>query len=194
MEQEIEIKLDVPLDIKTNDILERLEQIVKQNGFTITEPKVVGRNFQYYDTSNLDIYRRGETLRRIGGFDPNIDKGLFRYDFKIGPIEDRYEANHWTSAELDENEILNQFDLMRFYAEIFPSAFATTQHHKMKLQRRGTLIEATLDYFNVVDGAGFRELELELEHGDKSDLIVLREPIQNQLGLKRISKHLNDSQ
>ena len=84
--------------------------------------------------------------------------------------------------------ILNQFDLMRFYAEIFPSAFATTQHHKMKLQRRGTLIEATLDYFNVVDGAGFRELELELEHGDKSDLIVLREPIQNQLGLKRISK------
>lgn len=188
MEQEIEIKLDVPLDIGTNDILERLEKIVQDNGFMVMSPKVVERNFQYYDTSNLDIYRRGETLRRVGGFDPNKNRGTFRYDFKIGPIDDRYEANHWTNERLDDATILKQFDLERFYTEIFPSASAKTKHHKMKLERRGTIIEATLDYFSVLEGVGFRELELELEHGDVSGLTILSEPLQSEFGLERIHK------
>ncbi|MAF99567.1 MAG: hypothetical protein CMH61_03045 [Nanoarchaeota archaeon] len=188
MQQEIEIKLDIPQDVTTNTVLRKLERIVQDRGFTIVSPKVVERDFQYYDTPNLDIYRRGETLRRVGGFDPNKSRVAFRYDFKIGPIDDRYEANHWTSEQLDDTAILKQFDLERFYARIFPSASANTQHHKMKLERRGTIIEATLDYFNIIGGAGFRELELELEHGDISGLTILSEPLQSELGLERTHK------
>jgi|TARA_Y100000310_G_C20686775_1_gene819528 inorganic triphosphatase YgiF len=188
MDREIEIKLDVPQDVETDTILERLERIVQDRGFMIVSPKVVERDFQYYDTLNLDIYRRGETLRRVGGFDPTKSKGAFRYDFKIGPIDNRYEANHWTNQQLDDTAILKQFDLERFYAEIFPSASAKTQHHKMKLERRGTIIEATLDYFNVHDGAGFRELELELEQGDVSGLTILSDPLQSEIGLERTHK------
>jgi hypothetical protein len=149
---------------------------------------VVQREFQYYDTHNLDIYRRGETLRRVGGFDFTKDKGAFRYDFKIGPVDDRYEANHWVNEILHPTMILQQFDLERFYAEIFSSAFAKTKHHKMKLERSGTIIEATLDYFNVLDGIEFSELELELELGDASELIILVEPLKSNLGLEKVNK------
>ncbi|HII71968.1 TPA: hypothetical protein HA265_04405 [Candidatus Woesearchaeota archaeon] len=185
MQKEIEIKLDIPQDLGTDTVLKRLERIVQDRGFIIVSPRVVDRDFQYYDTPGLDVYMRGETLRRVGGFDPAGNRGAFRYDFKIGPIDDRYEANHWTDERLDCAAILDRFDLERFYAEIFPSASAKTQHHKMRLEREGTIIEATLDCFKVLDGVGFRELELELEHGDVSGLTVLSGPLQSGLGLER---------
>ena len=91
-----------------------------------------------------------------------------------------------TDVTLDA--ILKRFDLGRFYLRILPSAFTITQHHKIKLYRKNTVIEATLDYFNISKGLEFRELELELEYGPESELIFLAEQIQNKLDLKRISK------
>ncbi len=179
MKREREVKFDVPLDLDINDFLERLRAIVSNMGYSVLSSQQVERTFQYYDTHHLEVYRNGETIRRVGGFDHTTSKGFFRYDFKKGSIDERYETNYWANERLSASEILERLRLRSFYQVIFPSAAAETQHHKMKIRREGTLIEVVLDYFMVLEGARFRELELELEDGQMSDLTVLAEHIRD---------------
>lgn len=188
MIQEIETKFDIPETADEARLIEKLEQIVQAAGFIIPVRKRVCREFQYYDTLALNVYHHGETVRRVGGFDPAKDKATFRYDFKVGPPERRYEANHWSPTVLTPGQIVEQFQLQEFYQELFPSASAATTHQKLKIQRGETLIEATFDYFNVHEGAPFRELELELERGEVSDLIQLSAGVQQSLRLQSVRK------
>tara|TARA_Y100000310_G_C20313877_1_gene637493 strand:+ start:98 stop:703 length:606 start_codon:yes stop_codon:yes gene_type:complete len=188
MQREIETKFDIPTESDTDSIIKKLEEVVQQQGFTILTSTIVEREFQYYDTPNFEVYKKGETIRRVGGFNPEKSKGIFRYDFKIGPIENRYEANHWTNKILEPIEILEKFDPKKFYTEIYPSASASTQHHKIKLQREETLIEASIDYFSIKKEVGFKELELELEKGTILELNGLSQVVQKQLELETINK------
>ena len=188
MKKEIETKFDVPLELDVNGTLSKLKAIINEEGFSVTASIIEHRTFQYYDTSNLDVYKKGETIRRVSGFKKGEDKALHRYDFKVGALDDRYEANQWSNDLLTSPEILERLNLKKFYAVIIPSAFANTQHDKMKLKKDETLIELTIDYFKVDEGGEFRELELELEHGSASDLKVLSEKIKINLDLKEINQ------
>lgn len=188
MEREIETKFDVPLELPQEDILKVLLEVGAAAGCGFMMQSPVTRNFQYYDTGNLDVYRQGNTVRRVGGFGPQ-HKGLFRYDFKVGPIDDRYEAKHWSDDTLTPEQILNRFSLHRFYSALEVSAYADTQHEKMELDREGTVIEPTIDLFNVKDGGKFRELELELKKGNNTAMLHdISGKVQQALGLRSLTQ------
>lgn len=192
MEKEIEHKFDLPANIDEVASLQQLKGVIEENGWIIEEEKLVERNFQYYDSLSLRAYKKGETIRRVGGFDSERDKGLYRYDFKVGPTYDRYEENYWSNEELTPEEILTRFKLHKYYQSIVPTAFADTEHHKMRLKKNGVSVELTLDIFDVADGGYFRELELELEHGVMLELNHLADKVIEKLKLNPLYKQKYD--
>ncbi|MAG61184.1 hypothetical protein CL619_05325 [archaeon] len=187
MEKEIEVKFDVPIDRPLKDLWEECSGIVLSNRFNLVSSKDVTRRFDYFDTPDLEIYRKGETLRKISGFDPNEDRAVFRYDFKIGPIEDRYEVKHWTNRKFSIEKILDSFGLRKFYQHISTSASANTSHWKRQFALGSNLVEASLDIFNVAQGARFCELELELEQGDPDQLRRIADLVCDQLSLQTVN-------
>lgn len=192
MEREIEHKYDLPDNVDDVVILLLLKVIIEESDWTIDEEELVERNFQYYDSPSLGVYKKCETLRRIGGFDPDNYKGMFRYDFKVGPIHDRYEDQYWSNEELSPDEILTRFHLHKYYQSIIPIAYVVTKHYKMKLHRNGSNVELTLDVFDVVNGGCFRELELELENGSALELDNLAGKVKENLKLNPLHKQKYD--
>ncbi len=188
MNKEIELKYDVPLQYDCAKLLQGLEEIITQNGFSVLLQKHVTRTFQYYDTLDLQIYQKGETIRRVGGFDLEKDKGLFRYDFKIGPINDRYEKNHWANEVLDAQSILKTFGLERFYGEILESAYADTEHQQIVFGKGMVKLEATVDYFKLQNGKEFKEFEVELKDGDVGILHHVGRRVEDIFHLECMSK------
>jgi hypothetical protein len=187
MEREIETKFDLPLDLPEEDVLCSLLEAAAATGCGFNMESPITRNFQYYDTGRLDVYLQGHTVRRVGGFSPQ-HKGAFRYDFKVGTIVDRYEAKHWSNNILTPEEIIEQFNLQRFYSRLEESAYADTKHEKMKIERDGIVIEATIDLFDVKHGSKFRELELELQEGGSMELLKdISVRVQQALCLRPLS-------
>jgi len=143
------------------------------NGWRLSRTNFETLQFQYYDTPELLVYSDGETIRRVSGFPSSSrPKGTHRYDFKLGPIDNRFERNHWSDQLYTPQEMLEKVASGCSYQNIIPSAFANTKHLKMYFERQGTTVESTHDLFDVQDGTPFKELELELKEGNRKDLEV----------------------
>ena len=217
MDQEIESKFDIPNKVSDKTVMDELERLSKLHGFILQEWKLEHRKFLYYDTPNFDLYKKGETIRRVSGFE-DISKGLFRYDLKKGPIEDRYESNYWSNNELSAEQIL---DILRAYeySKIILVASANTKHYKAMLHKNGTILEASLDLFDIEEfekplensqtphkialniaqkggyskpsieeGSSFRELEIEFKEGNCELLRNLSYDVKFEIGLKSSNK------
>lgn len=187
MKQEIETKFDVPLGLSEQIILNKLRSIAVKQRFNVGDLEIEVRQFQYYDTPNLDLYKKGETIRRVSGFDLAKNKGRFRYDFKIGNLNNRYEENYWTNLELSIQDILSRFNL-KMHKFLVISAIADTKHYKIILSKDKTIIEATLDLFNVRNGAYFKELEIELKEGNYNFLTEISNKLKSALDLQAVSR------
>jgi len=185
MKREIEHKFKIGITEDSGEILTRLKKIVIENGWSILNEKEVSRTFVYYDTPSQKCYKNGEIIRRVEGFEKDA-KGKFRYDFKTGSIDNRYESSIWMDHELTPEEIVKGLTLSDRYSDIIESARANTKHNKMLISKNETRVEITLDEFKLLDRhkkpllkvgspkghylMGLRDLELELKAGDISDL------------------------
>ena len=78
VDQEIESKFDIPNKVSDKTVMDELERLSKLHGFILQEWKIEHRKFLYYDTPSFDLYKKGETIRRVSGFDPKDSRGLFR--------------------------------------------------------------------------------------------------------------------
>ena len=142
--------------------------------------------FNYFDNENKDAYRRGETIRQVGEF--NGREGIYRYDFKIGPITDRLGGSYWSDEQYFSSEVAELLGLPQRYSSISMSASARTNHLKLYFEKNGTHVEVTHDIFDVVNGSGFKELEIELEAGDVEEFEGISRIVQSTLGLKSLDK------
>lgn len=188
MNQEIETKFDIPPTIPDNIIISGLEECATRCGFHVGTWEIVTREFQYYDTPELHFYTRGETVRRVSGFDLTTAKARFRYDYKTGSLEDRYEQELLSDEELSLSDIAQKLSLPEQYRNISISASAPTTHTRAKITRNETVIKTTIDYFDVRKGTAFKELELELGQGNKEYLQNLSQMVIDGLYLQRIHK------
>lgn len=184
LEQEVETKFDVPFETDESKLILAVANIFAANRWRLSRTNFETLQFQYYDTPELLAYSHGETIRRISGF-PNSSqpKGTYRYDFKLGPIDKRFERNHWSDQLYTPQEILEKVANECPYQDIIPSAFANTKHLKIYFERKGTTIESTHDLFKVQEGIFFKELELELKTGNQEDLEEISEQVRGELGL-----------
>lgn len=189
LEPEVETKFDVPLETDESGFILAVANVFATNGWRLSRTNTeVPLQFQYYDTLELLLYSKGETIRRVSGLpESSGPKGTYRYDFKLGPINDRLERNHWSDQEYTPQEILDKVAEGCSYQLLIPSALANTKHLKMYFERRGTTIESTHDLFKVQDGTPFKELELELKTGSVHDLKEISEQVSTVLGLRRIT-------
>jgi len=188
MEQEIETKFDVPSEVSEKELLPKLEKIIEEQKYLCVSRTQETRHFQYYDTPDLDLYQRGETLRKVSGFNPKKHPALFRYDLKIGQLDNRYEDNKWLNKELSPEQLRDLFHLAAIYANLSPSAAASTSHFKINIQRDNTKVEVSLDYFAVEEGTPFCELELELKAGNQTNLFDFSQRVQEELRLTPLDK------
>ena len=188
MKREIEVKFDMPIHIPEIDILSGIEDIASRHGLAVQPWETVRREFVYYDTTKLNYYQREETVRRVSGFDLAKSKGVYRYDYKSGTLEDRWEEVVWSNKELTLIEIAQQLTLPEKYAGITISALARTTHTRTKLTDDKTILQATIDYFDVQKGIPFRELEIELESGEEKQLHSVSHTLAHVLNLKRVHK------
>src|SRR3989338_5484457 len=188
LEQEIEPKFDVPIETDESKLILAVANISAANGWRLSRTNFETLQFQYYDTPELLVYSNGEPIRRVSGF-PNSSrpKGTHRYDFKLGPIDNRFERNHWSDQLYTPQEMLEKVASGCSYQNIIPSAFANTKHLKMYFERQGTTVESTHDLFDVQDGTPFKELELELKEGNRKDLEEIAEQVRAGLGLITIN-------
>ncbi len=189
LEQEVETKFDVPIEMEESKLILAVANIFATNGWRLSRTNSeIPLQFQYYDTPELLVYSNGETIRRVSGF-PNSSrpKGTHRYDFKLGPIDNRFERNHWSDQLYTPQEMLDKVASGCSYQNIIPSAFANTKHLKMYFERQGTMVESTHDLFDVQDGTPFKELELELKKGNRKDLEEISEQVRAELGLRAIN-------
>lgn len=193
MYREKEVKYDISLDVDEQWLLRQVEQSISEFGFQIIPKRKVFRKYEYYDTSMLHALRLGETIRKISDFVPASEKGLYRYDYKIGELTNRYESNYWTSRELSVEEMKKQLKLPDLYSELEVVAVATTNHTKKILQRNATKIELALDHFMLMSGEGFsergcefKELELECKEGSDVENERLGQEISERLGLVQL--------
>lgn len=187
MDREIESKFNIPNKVSDKTIMDELKRIAEIYSFIMTEWKIEHRKFLYYDTPSFDLYKKGETIRRVSGFDPKDSRGLFRYDLKKGPIEDRYESNYWSNKELSAEQVINIFRAYE-YSKIILVASANTEHYKAMLHKSGTILEASLDLFDVEEGSSFRELEIEFKEGNCELLRNLSYDVKFEIGLKSSNK------
>tara|TARA_Y100001970_G_scaffold282827_1_gene396615 strand:- start:898 stop:1524 length:627 start_codon:yes stop_codon:yes gene_type:complete len=175
MEQELEYKYDIAADQKEADMLEVIEQVLKNESICVQKRTTRDRVFHYYDTAEFACLEKGWTLRRVAGFDPkNGDgKGLFRYDMKVGEVNTaaRLEGKYWTDTSLSPAEVVSHFDCADQVAQCSVVASAGTRHHKFVVTFFGTTIEMSYDLFWHEDGElMFQELECELVKGDPAQL------------------------
>jgi len=184
MKQEIEKKFDVPLTLPDAKIILGIGACAQRCGFEVGVWETVTRRFVYYDTPELNFYERGETVRRISGFDPSKVKGRYRYDYKTGTLDERFERELWWNKKLKNSDIAQRLALPEKYKNIDKNALANTTHTRAKLTMGEVLIHATIDYFDVQEGFQFRELELELRKGSKEHLNALDEAVMNIMNLK----------
>ncbi len=186
MYREKEVKYDVPLDRDEERLLKEIEPIIREFGFLVIPKRTVSRLYEYYDTPHLPhflVFEQGETIRSISHFNPPTEKGLYRYDYKKGPLTERYEENYWTNTELSAEEMQEKLKFPKSYLPLEVVVSATTLHRKMVLQRNETKIELALDYFTLSTGAQFKELELECKNGDDRKNVKLGKRISEVVGL-----------
>ena len=83
MKQEIEYKLDVPLESSEYELFFAACLLASGMKYHPGPWREFTRRFTYYDTQTLDFYRNGWTARMVEGFDPKKSPGTYRYDLKI---------------------------------------------------------------------------------------------------------------
>ena len=187
MKKEIEYKFDVPLYENERDILPAVEAIILSNGYIIQNRKKISRRFTYYDNQKLDIYKSGGTIRLVEGFDPKLNKGIYRGDIKIGLLDNRFEREFWSSDRAEVNSALMSYkEEIGIKGILKPVAVAATLHYKFDIVRDSTGIEAVLDNFAILGAESFREFEIELKKGNESILKDLSKIIENSFGWRRL--------
>jgi inorganic triphosphatase YgiF len=194
LEREIEIKFDIPWNYNEVEFMFNVANIIAATGWNLTGANVESSlQFQYYDTSQLDVYQAGDTIRRVSGFPESSNpEAIYRYDFKVGPIDDRYEVNLWSNELLSNEDISQGIREHCNYDQIMPSAFANTRHLKLFFSLTGTYIEVTHDIFSVTEGSNFKELEIELKSGDPRELCKIAGLVRDETGLLSIDKQKYD--
>ena len=183
IENEIETKLDVPLNEKSDVILGKLEGILKQEGWEIMLSRNDEKELLYYDTPDFSLYFEGSTLRRVTPFDPSKFKGSVRYDFKQGNGEKRTEIKYWSNRILNPSEIVDALQISKDYPKISSVAMVLITPEFREIRKNGTDIELKLDTCWIDGEDKFRELELELKHGNPLDVKNLSDKIAQSLGL-----------
>jgi hypothetical protein len=183
---EVEVKFSLSDETDEVSLVETLKEIFSRNSWNVTSDRTDRRNFLYYDTPDLEVYKKSETIRRVGGFDIRIHRGGFRYDYKSGPMECRLEAKCWDDRVLDPKDICKLLDLP--YQNIQPTAPAETLHRFLYIEKDGTKIEVKLDNYDLFNGLFLRELELEIMQGQEQDLRDLCGELQKRLALVQSNK------
>lgn len=172
--REWEKKFTIPLSADIGGIVEKAESLAKANGWEIRPREESRRSVSYFDNpENYIALKRNQTIRQVIRLDGNGNEMGIRYDYKTG-MKKRYEATLESPMMLSTEKI---FDYMPegfcedqdkiFYKALSAVANASTDHIKIKVQRRGVLLEVKFDHFIVENGGAFRELEIELKK--KSD-------------------------
>jgi len=194
LEKEIESKFDVPWETKEAELMLDVAGILARAGWNLVTTNVEpALQFQYYDTPDLSVYQKGDTIRRVNGFPESSNpKATHRYDFKVGPIDERYEVKNWADDILTEEQISKVIRPHCDYNKIMPSALANTRHLKLFFEKAETYVEVTHDIFSVVRGSRFKELEIELEEGDLNNLKEATELVRTETGLLLINKQKYD--
>ena len=183
LEQEIETKLDVPLSVKPDEILGKLEEILKQEGWEIILSRNDEKELLYYDTPDFSFYWEGSTLRRVTPFDPSKFKGSVRYDFKQGKQESRTEIKYWSDRILKPSEIVDALQIDAKYPRISSVAMVLITPEFREIRKNGTDIELKLDTCWIDGEDKFRELELELKQGNSANIKNLSDKIAQRLNL-----------
>ena len=187
LEREVESKFEIPFKMGKAYLMLMVGNIAAREGWHLTNCKYEELFFQYFDTPQLDAYKNGDTIRRVSGFPAASNaKATYRYDFKIGPIDNRLEKNHWDDQQYTPQELVSVLELPPPYASLMVSASANTNHQKMFFEKDGSRVEVTQDIFNVHDGLFFRELEIELKKGNQVHWRELSDKVRTELGLKAV--------
>ena len=182
--KEIELKYD--LNHKFNIWI--LKDFLNKNNIKIFEEKVVERNFTYFDNSNNYFLNNWFTLRCVGWFNPDSWdwKWKFRYDFKVWNTNDnsRKELSIWSNEEKKLNEIFWEIDWFSLDNIWIVAKINKTIHNKFTIKYKKTVIELSLDDFQIEDNIWFRELELELKDWKIEDLVELWNIFEMRFWLK----------
>jgi len=182
--KEIEIKFSWPEQIDESEIIEGFRKTIEKQSWKVLSEKTNRRNYIYYDTSQFEIYRANETLRRVGGFDKKRNRSGFSYDYKTGPLDCRLITKYWCNEILSSREIIENLSLP--FQEVVPTIPAETYHRILSIEKNQNLLEVKFDNFYLFDGIGFGELEIEILSGKEKFLQELAIELQLKLGLLRV--------
>jgi len=185
--REIESKFDVPLSIKPEDLVEALRETLGELGFSVDSCREFSRKFVYYDTENFLFHCTGTTVRKVSGFDPKESPDLFRYDYKSGPLENRFEESRWSGEDRTPSEVIDFWGIRKQYCFLHESAKADALYHEIRASREGTKLVITLDRFFPEGGPAFVEFEAELEQGDESMIWEVSNPVRDKFSLTPLS-------
>ncbi len=187
VEREVESKFDVPLNTDKAHLMLEVGDMAAKQLWTLVGCRYEVLVFQFFDTTNFDAYRNGDTIRCVGGFRPaSSPKAAYRYDFKVGPLDNRIEKKLWDDRVYTPSELVSAVQLPEPYTTIAESALANTNHLKMFFEKEGTRIEVTQDIFSVKEGNNFRELEIELQKGNPEPWRDLSEKVRTEIGLQPV--------
>ena len=187
LEKEVESKFDVPPELDKASLMLMVGDMAVKSDWNLVGCRYEELVFQYFDTPQLDAYKNGDTVRRVSGFSANTSRhGQHRYDFKIGPVDNRLEKNHWNARLYSTKELGSIVQLPAPYTRLITSAAADTNHLKMFFEKEGSRIEVTQDIFRVREGTDFRELEIELQKGDAAPWRDLSERVRSEINLQPI--------
>jgi len=196
LQREIEHKFDISKKANIDNLLRDLEKISKKENWKIESKSEEKRKVKYYDTPELLAYNRGQTIREVTKYNDDGCLKSRRYDFKKGSIKNREEANYYSDNELSIEDILKKMPIgfsedEDSYSGLMHIATANTTHRKIMLSWNTAILEIKIDYFDVVGGTEFMELELELKEIKKCSkkasikkLDSLRDSIKDKLGKK----------
>lgn len=186
--EEVETKFELPESINEEELINRLKEIFLEESWKVSSDRSDRRNYLYYDTPDFEVYKRGETIRRVGGFDTKKERGGFRYDYKTGPMDCRLEKKYWNERVLGSDEIIKGLSLP--FKQIVPVAPVETYHRLLDIKKDKplTLIEVKFDDYNLFGGDSLKELELEVIFGDEKPLQDLSTKLEKRLGLNRTEK------
>ncbi|MBI4021044.1 MAG: hypothetical protein HY369_02275 [Candidatus Aenigmarchaeota archaeon] len=157
---EFERKFDIPPMEDEALLMLRISEALTSTGWVLEAPRRVERQYVHFDTPDLRLYRKGRTLRGLRGFPDD----RIRYDYKHGPLTDRWEANYWSDVPLSPGQVVDAFGLR--YDDVRVAARSVSSHVKFKAEQDGIVLRAKLDRVTVRGGGEFKEFEVEYK-GDE---------------------------
>ncbi|MFZ5954817.1 MAG: protein phosphatase 2C domain-containing protein [Nanoarchaeota archaeon] len=185
-------KIEIKFDLETKDnkeiLLADIIENFKADNWQIISKRKYKASINDYDTLYSNLYKNHVKLRRI--LKSSKNKTRFRYNYKLGDFNDRYEIKKEFENLLSSNEV-KKFLSLKISKELYPIINVLTDHQFITFSKNNTKMKLKMDFFRIFEDMSFYKLEMEFLEGNQREFLQISKYLEKKFNLTRIYQKYN---